>query len=146
MTVIYTIGFTKKSLEEFINLLKQNNITKLVDIRLNRVSQLAGFAKEKDLKYILEKLFNIKYKPINEFAPTKELLKKYIKDNDWENYAKEFKDIIDSRNLEDFKDEILDEKEIICFLCAEAEPEKCHRRLIAEFFGDRGNNVEIKHL
>ena len=48
---IFTIGFTKKSAEQFFNLLKQPGLVRLVDARLNNVSQLAGFTKKDDLGF-----------------------------------------------------------------------------------------------
>ena len=146
MVTIYTIGFTKKSLEEFINLLKKNKITQLIDTRLSRDSQLSGFAKSRDLKYVLEEILKIKYKVIPEFSPTKELLKTYQKDKDWEKYEKGFMALIKERKLERFKDEVLDGKEIVCLLCSEAEADKCHRRLLAEFFSGLGDQIKVVHL
>jgi len=146
MTTIYTIGFTKKSLKEFVNLLKKNKITKVIDIRLNKDSQLAGFAKSRDLKYILEENLKIKYEVIPEFSPTKELLKTYQKDKDWEKYQKGFSELIKERKLESFKDVVLDKKEKVCLLCSESESDKCHRRLLSEFFKGLGDKVDIIHL
>lgn len=143
MATIYTIGFTKKSLKEFIDLLKKNEITKLIDTRLSRDSQLSGFAKSKDIKYILEEVLKIKYEVIPEFSPTKELLKTYQKDKDWEKYEEGFLELIKERELERFKDTVLDEKERICLLCSEEKADKCHRRLLAEFFSRLGNKVDI---
>ena len=48
--VLYTIGFTQKSAQQFFELIKSNNMDMLVDIRLNNKSQLAGFAKGNDLR------------------------------------------------------------------------------------------------
>ena len=146
MVTIYTIGFTKKSLEEFINLLKKNKITQLIDTRLSRDSQLSGFAKSKDIKYVLEEVLKIKYEVIPEFSPTKELLKTYQKDKDWEKYEEGFLELIKERELERVKDMVLDEKERICLLCSEEKADKCHRRLLAEFFSSLGNKVNIIHL
>ena len=146
MVTLYTIGFTKKSLEDFTNILKDNKITRVMDIRLNRNSQLSGFAKGRDLKYLLENFLNIQYEVMAEFSPTKELLKTYQKDRDWRKYEEGFLKIIKDRRLERFKDKILDEKEKICFLCSEREPDKCHRRLISEFFSALDGNVNVKHL
>ena len=146
MVTIYTIGFTKKSLKEFVNLLKKNKITKLIDTRLSRDSQLSGFAKSKDIKYVLEEVLKIKYEVIPEFSPTKELLKTYQKDKDWEKYEEGFLELIKERELERFKDIVLDEKERICLLCSEEKADKCHRRLLAEFFSRLGNKVHIIHL
>ena len=146
MVTIYTIGFTKKSLKEFIDLLKKNEITKLIDTRLSRDSQLSGFAKSKDIKYVLEEVLKIKYEVIPEFSPTKELLKTYQKDKDWEKYEEGFLELIKERELERFKDIVLDEKERICLLCSEEKADKCHRGLLAEFFSRLGNRVHIIHL
>ena len=146
MVTIYTIGFTKKSLKEFINLLKKNKITKLIDTRLSRDSQLSGFAKSKDLKYVLEKILKIKYEVIPKFSPTKELLKTYQKDKDWEKYEEGFLELIKERELERFKNIVLDEKKRICLLCSEEKADKCHRRLLAEFFCRLEDKVGIVHL
>jgi len=146
MATIYTIGFTKKSLKEFINLLKKNKITKLIDTRLGKDSQLSGFAKSKDLKYVLEEILKIKYEVVPEFSPTKELLKTYQKDKDWEKYEEGFLNLIKERKLERFKNIVLDEKERVCLLCSEAEANKCHRRLLAEFFSRLEGKVDIVHL
>jgi len=146
MTTIYTIGFTKKSLEVFVDLLKKNRISKVIDTRLNRDSQLSGFARSMDLKYVLEEIPKIKYEVIPEFSPTKELLKTYRKNKDWKKYEKGFLDLIKERELERFKDIVLDEKERVCLLCSEAEADKCHRKLLAEFFSRLGNKIEITHL
>ena len=51
---IYTIGFTKKTAKEFFNLLIENKIQKILDIRRNNKSQLAGFTKANDLEYFLD--------------------------------------------------------------------------------------------
>ena len=40
---VYSIGFTKKTAAQFFEILKKENIRRLVDVRLNNVSQ-AGFA------------------------------------------------------------------------------------------------------
>ena len=76
---IYTIGFTKKTAQEFFETLHNNNINELIDIRLNNKSQLAGFAKGRDLQYFLNELSGIRYYHEETFAPTKELL------GDWKN-------------------------------------------------------------
>jgi hypothetical protein len=55
---LYTIGFTKKSAERFFGLLllRKAGVTTLVDVRLNNVSQLAGFAKRDDRRTCSQRL------------------------------------------------------------------------------------------
>ena len=76
---LFTIGFTKKSAKEFFELLTNNDIKKLIDIRLNNVSQLAGFSKGNDLKYFLKELCGIQYSHNVNLAPTKDILDDYKK-------------------------------------------------------------------
>jgi uncharacterized protein (DUF488 family) len=61
MIKLYTIGFTEKSAEQFFNLLKNNGVKKILDIRISNISQLAGFAKGSDLKYFAKEIGNIDY-------------------------------------------------------------------------------------
>ena len=77
MITLYTIGFTKKSAEQFFELLKTHHVRTLVDVRISNSSQLAGFAKGSDLTYFLKQIGGIGYRHIMDFAPTKELLSDY---------------------------------------------------------------------
>jgi len=141
---IYTIGFTKKSAESFFELLKSNNVRKVVDIRLNNNSQLAGFAKGRDLKYFLNLVNGIKYEHNLTYAPTKELLDGYKKKSiTWAEYVEEYQHILLNRNvLTEANFEDMDE---VCLLCSEDLPENCHRRLLAEEI-QKLVDCEIIHL
>ena len=74
---LYTIGFTQKNARTFFNLLRDNNVKTVVDIRLNNTSQLAAFAKGEDLKFFLTEFCQIEYLHDITFASTKTLLKDY---------------------------------------------------------------------
>ena len=142
---IFTIGFTKKSAEQFFDALSRNGVTKLLDIRLNNKSQLAAFAKEEDLRYFLKKICAIEYRHIPQCAPSEELLKKYQKKEiDWNGYEKEFKELIKKRNVVSLfnKDNLAN----VCFLCSEPTPEQCHRRILVEYLKDHFSDIEIVHL
>jgi len=139
---IYTIGFTKKTLEDFITRLKKSNIQRIVDIRLNNSSQLAGFAKSHDLEFIL-KQFGIEYISVKSLAPNKALLDKYRKAKNWKEYEANFKALMNTRNARKTLDDLQLDKKTSCFLCSEDKPEKCHRRLVAEMLD---KNFEIVHL
>lgn len=100
MITLYTIGFTKKSAEQFFELLKQNKVKMLVDVRISNGSQLAGFAKGNDLKYFVRAICNIDYKHITDFAPTKELLSKWRKEKvNWKQYTEIYTGLLKSRDI-----------------------------------------------
>lgn len=147
MNNLYTIGFTQKTAEKFFELLKENNVKTVLDIRLNNTSQLSGFAKFPDLQYFLKKICDIEYIHDTNFSPTESTLKRFKgKEIDWNDYVKEFTQTMNSREIENYIVENYTNYDDICLLCSEPTAEKCHRRLIAEIFQSRYANLEVKHL
>lgn len=142
---IFTIGFVKKNAEEFFGILIKNGVKRIIDVRLNNTSQLAGYTKRDDLKYFLKAIANIDYIHCEALAPTKELLDDYKKDIiTWEEYEKKYINIISERNvLNKIDDELLKNS---CLLCSEITEKNCHRRLAAEYFAINKSNIEIIHL
>jgi len=142
---IFTIGFTGKTAEEFFSLVGSANIKKLIDIRINRSSQMSGFAKEKDLGFFLEKLNGIEYVINEELAPTKSLLSEYRdRQIDWSTYSLRYLELLSRRSiLSKFNQSYFDNSVL---LCSEKAPIACHRVLLADFLKSNFNNVEIVHL
>lgn len=145
MTRLFTIGFTRKSAERFFDALRSAGVKRVVDVRLNNVSQLAGFAKRDDLAYFLTELGGIEYVHAPELAPTKEMLDDYRKGRtDWQAYETDFLDLMAQRRIEEtIPQEVIEEG---CLLCSEDQPHHCHRRLVAEYLNDRWGGVEVRHL
>ena len=143
---VFTIGFTKKNAESFFNLLKVSKVKTIVDVRLNNVSQLSGFAKRDDLKFFLNELCGAEYIHIPELAPTKEMLGAYKKGSmTWKSYEDKFLNLMAKRNIERFvTPSLLDHG---CLLCSEHEPHLCHRRLVIEYLNEHSNlDLKVKHL
>ena len=142
---IYTIGFTQTSAEEFFSKLIKAGVRKIVDVRLNNSSQLAGFAKKDDLKYFLQAIGNIKYVHMPLLAPSEEILAEYKKKKgDWHTYEEKFLTLMERRRIENAVGP--DELDQTCLLCSEHLPKHCHRRLLAEYLKSKWGNVEIEHL
>jgi len=141
---LYTIGFSQKSAEEFFKILKSNNVIRLIDIRINNKSQLAGFTNAKHLPYFL-KIHDIEYLYRPDFAPSKELLNGYKnKSISWKEYEIEYNKIIVQRNIIEKINWNIFNYSVL--LCSEATAEKCHRRLLAEYLVKNNNEIKIKHL
>jgi uncharacterized protein (DUF488 family) len=143
---IHTIGFTKKNAMTFFGFLKTAGVKSLIDVRLNNVSQLAGFAKRDDLKFFLRELCQAEYVHSPDLAPTKEILNAYKKgDISWNAYEDKFFDLMVRRNVE----RIITQDFLSggCLLCSEHEPHYCHRRLVVEYLNQHsGMNLEVVHL
>lgn len=142
---LFTIGFTKKSAKDFFTALKAAGVKRLVDIRLNNVSQLSGFSKRDDLRFFLEEICNMEYVHLPILAPTQELLDAYRKrKGDWPTYEHAFLELMEQRRIEDaVPRDLISES---CLLCSEDKPQHCHRRLVAEYLQKRWDNLEIVHL
>ncbi len=142
---IYTIGFTKKSAEEFFLKLRKAGAKRLVDVRLNNVSQLAGFSKRDDLRFFLKELCGMDYIHLPELAPTQDILDEYKKNKgDWRVYEEKFLSLMSQREVERIVPrDIIDNA---CLLCSEDRPHHCHRRLVAEYLKGRWGGGDVIHL
>ena len=142
---LFTIGFTKKTAEKFFTQLCEKDVKRVVDIRLNNTSQLAGFAKMNDLKYFLRTICEIDYVHVPELAPEQEIFDTYKKNKgDWSGFERQFLNLLANRRVEDVVSrDILDGG---CLLCSEDKPDHCHRRLVAEYFNNKWGNIDIIHV
>ncbi len=143
---IYSIGFTQKSADQFFELLKSHGIRRLIDVRLNNISQLAGFSKRDDLAYFLRELVGAEYRHEPMLAPTQELLDAYKKQKgSWSEYERDFDALMTERRVEERLDPTLFTVPSV-LLCSEATPEHCHRRLVIEYLDRHWGGVSAVHL
>jgi uncharacterized protein (DUF488 family) len=144
---LYTIGFTHKTAEQFFGLLRAHRVERLLDIRINPRGQLAGFAKKEDLPYLLRELAGgCEYSHLVALAPTREMMKAYRADHDWQRYAARFEQLMHERGVPAILSRPEFERQRCCLLCSEAEPDQCHRRLVAERLAAHWPGFEVVHL
>jgi len=144
-TTVHTIGFTKKTASEFFALLRKSGTKRVIDVRLNNVSQLAGFSKRDDLRFFLKEICGIDYIHEPQLAPTKEILDAYKKHKgDWSIYEPAFLELMKTREIEKrINPEIMQGG---CLLCSEDKPHHCHRRLVVEYLEAKWGTLDIEHL
>lgn len=147
MKKIFTIGSTRKTAEEFFNLLKDNGVKKVVDVRLNNTSHLLGFAKYPDIEYFTQEILKGEYVHDRKFTPSEKILVRYKKGLiDWDDYEREFADLMTYRDIEVYIADKYSGEDNYCLLCTEPTPENCHRRLVADKIKEVLGDVEIEHL
>lgn len=143
---IYSIGFTQKSAREFFETLKTHEIERLLDVRLNNTSQLAGFAKQADLAYFLRKICGVLYEHEPLLAPTQEILDAFKKQKgDWATYTDSYLRLIEARRVEETLSKASFRRRTV-LLCSESTAEHCHRRLALEYLHRHWGNIVIHHL
>jgi uncharacterized protein (DUF488 family) len=154
---LFTIGFTKKTAEEFFNLLTDAGVRRIVDVRLINNGTLAGFTREAHLPFLLSEIAGIGYEHMPDLAPDDEILadwklnarakKAGKKPITWAAYITRFARLIRKRKIETLVKPA--ELDYACLLCSEPTTENCHRRLVAEYLRDKwsdGVKIEIVHL
>lgn len=141
---LFTIGFTQKTAQTFFAALNEAKVKHLIDVRLNNVSQLAGFTKRDDLAYFAQAICGIPYSHLHDLAPTEDILKGFKKSKgSWVVYERKFNDLMAARKIEKMDRKAFDGA---CLLCSEPAPHHCHRRLVAEYLGKHWAGVSITHL
>lgn len=138
---IFTIGFTRKSAQQFFRILSEAGVRRVLDVRLHNASQLAGFTKLGDLEYFLRQILGVDYLHLPLLAPTQELFEQR---GDWTVYQARFSALLAARKVEDQLDRATFDR--ACLLCSESSPDHCHRRLAAEYLQRKWGNLEIRHL
>lgn len=143
---IYTIGFTQSSAEHFFGRLADARIERLLDVRLNNSSQLAGFAKANDLPYFLRELVGARYEHEPRLAPTRQILDAYKKQKgSWSDYEPAFMRLMAERRVQEvFSPSEFVERTVL--LCSEATAEHCHRRLVCDYLAQHWPDVVPVHL
>ena len=143
---ILTMGFTKKNAEEFFGLIREYHVEILIDVRLNNQSQLAGFTKGRDIEFFLKEICDCKYSHEIQFAPTKDILNRYKKEQiSWEKYEVEYNELIKKRNVLNIFKQKYSIYDKVLLLCSEPTHECCHRRLLAEFLNEE-LGIEVIHI
>ncbi len=146
MPAVYTIGYRRKPLATFIGQLREAGVDAVIDVRLRNTSHLAGYTKRDDLAFLLREGFGIAYEHHPELAPTREILDAYRDDQDWAAYESHFLPLLVERVTESVGREIIARYRAPCLLCAEPQPDDCHRRLVAEYWAAHLPGLSIVHL
>jgi len=141
---LFTIGFTKKSAERFFTLLRDAGVRRVLDVRLNNSSQLAGFAKQDDLRFFLREIGGIDYVHLAALTPTQEIIDTGRKRKDWTAFEHKYRQLIEERQIEKAVGRSLLDRG--CLLCSEDRPDHCHRRIAAEYLAEKLGGITITHL
>jgi uncharacterized protein (DUF488 family) len=142
---LFTIGFTRRSAEDFFTVLERNKVVRVIDVRLSNTSQLAGFTKASDLQFFLDRVSSIDYEWWELCAPPGDLLRRYRAGKaEWSDYVSEYNRTLLERDVIDKIDKAKLSR--ACLLCSEPTAERCHRRLLAEYFQREIGDLKIVHL
>jgi uncharacterized protein (DUF488 family) len=145
MIRLFTIGFAETNANRFFTLLRGSGARRVIDVRLNNTSQLSGFTKKDDLRFFLREVCSMDYLHVPHLAPTADILDAFKKHKgSWDVYERAFRQLLATREIE--KAIGPDVADLGCLLCSEKRPDRCHRRLVAEYLQQKWPAVVVTHL
>ncbi len=148
MPIVYTIGYERKPLSVLIAELRGAGVDAIIDVRLRNTSHLAGYTKKETLAFLLPEGFGIAYEHHPELAPSGELLDTFRAKGggDWSKYEDRFLPLLAARGSEAVGVALVARYRAPCLLCKEATADRCHRRLVAEFWVHHIPDLSVIHL
>jgi uncharacterized protein (DUF488 family) len=145
MTTIYAIGHSTRSLDKFVEILKAHEISLLADIRTIPKSRHNPQFNEDSLALELPKM-GIRYRHLKELGGLRHPSKDSI-NSGWENAS--FRGYADYMQTQEFAHALgelieLASEERVAIMCAEGNPFRCHRSLVADSLTVRG--ISVLHI
>lgn len=142
---LLTIGYEGRAIDEFVDRLKQFNISRLIDVREIPLSRKPGFSKT-SLRERLEDE-NIEYVHIKALGSPSFIRNKLKSDLDYDYFFKAYDKYL-SQNMDVIKEVYRFISDgINCIMCFERFPEKCHRNAVVNKIKEYdGNGLKIKHI
>jgi uncharacterized protein (DUF488 family) len=141
-SLVYTIGHSTRSLDDFITILNSFNVTMLVDIRNYPGSKKYPHFNKEGLDGSLA-ANNIQYLHLKELGGRRKTAANSI-NTGWRNQA--FRGYADYMQTSEFKEAIallenIAQKRLTAFMCSEAVWWSCHRSLVSDYLKLKGWTV-----
>lgn len=96
--MLSTISAYEVTAADFFETLRARGVDLLLDVRLKNTNQLCGFTKQGDLAYLVGAICHGDYVHDLALAPTPELLERYLGHwIAWEEYARQYRELLESR-------------------------------------------------
>lgn len=146
MNSVYTIGHSTRSIEEFVQLLKENNIQLLIDVRRFPGSRRHPQFNKENLDQSLGNA-GINYRHMEALGGRREKPGKNSKNDGWNNDSfQAYADYLNSSEVQEIINELaeLAQETRYALMCAEAVYWRCHRRIIADALVAR--DVTVRHI
>lgn len=129
--VLFTIGYEGRSLEAFLNVLVQNNVRVLCDVRKNPLSRKYGFSADK-LEQVTQGT-KIRYAPFPALGIESEKRKNLDSTDDYYNLFTDYRKTLPYREKElERLYRVFEEDGRIALMCFEKDPAMCHRSVIRD--------------
>ena len=131
---IYTVGYEGLDIDSFLSLLAENDIETVVDVREMPLSRKPGFSK-KSLASVLN-LSGREYVQRVDLGCPKLVRDRYREDGNWKRYTEGFMKHLKAQDDAIAELSALAATSNCALLCYEADPNFCHRSMVASAVKD----------
>lgn len=143
---LFSIGYEKRSIDAYLNLLVKYNVKLLCDVRKNPFSMKYGFSKNQLRVYCCDKL-NIKYIHIPDLGIKSQLRKNLNTKKDYESIFKSYqKELINKHENLKYLKEVFKKYNRMAFMCFERDHNFCHRNMLIDYYNKKFEPVSPIHL
>ena len=143
MRKLFTIGYERSSLLDFIATLEIAGVDLLLDVREFPVSRRKGFSKSA-LRDALEGS-GIDYRHEKSLGSPKDIRHRLYDDGDFEQFFTDFRVHLETQKglLRELANDLSGN---VALMCYERDPRTCHRTVVAEAFQSIINDLPLKNL
>lgn len=141
---ILTLGYSNLDQREFLNVLQENSVEFVVDVRLSPYSRKHGFSKA----ILAESLADhrIDYQWLPQLGVPKFMRDELAETGDWAEFESRYREILDAQSDTLWQLAFRARQKVTCLICLEADPLECHRRIVADELRGRYLIGGICHL
>ena len=143
MATIYTIGYTSFSIDVFVEVLKENGITCLIDVRSVPQSSYYSDYNKENLIPLLKKA-GIVYRNYKDEFGARQDDRKYYNEKGYLDFSVFAASEVFGSGIKKINS-AHDLKYTVCLMCAEKDPINCHRAILVARELSK-NGYEIKHI
>ena len=138
--ILFTIGYERRTLQEFLEILKSKGVTRLVDVREIAHSRKQGFSSSGLCQYLIEN--EIEYMHFKALGTPKAIRDEYKITRDFSEFTQKYLQYLD-KNLEALNDlRVLAADKTTAIMCFERDYSQCHRGIIAMQLMKSGFTIE----
>jgi uncharacterized protein (DUF488 family) len=142
---LFTIGYQGLTQDQFVDLVLNKGIKKIIDLRAVPLSRKKGFSKNK-LEFKLNEI-GLEYEHIESLGTPKAIREDFKTKGDFNVFTKLYLDAISNENitLNNLSSKVINS--VCCLLCFEKTPSECHRSIVANEIVKRSKTpIQISHL
>ncbi len=142
---LLTIGYESRTPDEFLAVLQQNGVTRIVDVRQVPLSRKPGFSKSALAAFLTS--HGIEYVGFPKLGTPPAIRNQYKKSGDFARLKRDYLAHLDSQGPSLAELCELAAQGGCALLCFERDPAKCHRSILAEVLvGLPGSALHTEHL